>query len=354
MPQNAVKLLRWPDQASQPQQLYLDEMAVTPLLDRRAEVELATQLSVARLAITKLAMGLPTHYRDLVLINDPPDSSQARWPLKHIETFIDKLARFTREHPATEAAVALREIQAHKRSLDEARDRLTRANLRLVVHVAKKYGNRGLSFLDIIQEGNLGLLKAVERFEPARGNRFSTYAIWWIKQAIERGIAETSRTIRVPSQVNDEMRKVGRAARDLSQDLGREAEPREIATQLGMPVAAVVRVLSIVREPFPLEVTAGDREGYDVTKFVADTRAPSPFDDASQRQVRERVESVLQELNPREEMIIRMRFGFGREAARTLAEIGGKLGLSRERVRQIEAIALKKIRESQHCRDFGG
>jgi RNA polymerase primary sigma factor len=206
--------------------------------------------------------------------------------------------------------------------------------------------------MDLIQEGNLGLLTAAERFEHERGNRFSTYASWWIRQSIERAIADTSRTIRIPVQVNIDVRRVEYAARDLSQRFGRNATPLEIATQLGMPEDAVNHALAIVREPSPLEGGAGDREGYDVAKFVPDTQVPSPFQEASQRQIKERVASVLKVLNPREGKIVRMRFGIGREAARTLAETGERLSLSRERVRQIEVIALAKIKASPLCDDL--
>jgi RNA polymerase primary sigma factor len=333
--------------------LYLREMGTARLLDRETEVKLASQLAVARLAIQELLRGLPESCREFVLAGDASDPDLgADWPLHRVETFIRKLVRFNALHPDTKAAATLRKIRTHKSSLDGARDRIILANLRLVVHIAKKYGNRGLPLMDLIQEGNLGLLTAAERFEHERGNRFSTYASWWIRQSIERAIADTSRTIRIPVQVNIEVRRVEHAARDLSQRFGRNATPLEIATQLGMPEDAVNHALAIVREPSPLEGGAGDREGYDVAKFVPDTQVPSPFQDASQRQIKERVASVLKVLNPREEKIVRMRFGIGREVARTLAETGERLRLSRERVRQIEAIALAKIKASPLCDDL--
>lgn len=323
------------------------------MLDRPAEVRLAARFTLARLEIVKLARSLPKDCREVVLARGASGSKLgAKWPLRGMETFIRNLVQFTEQHPDTTASAALREIRAHKRSLDDARDGLILANLRLVVHVAKKYGGRGLPLMDLIQEGNLGLLKAVERFEHERGNRFSTYACWWIRQAIERGIAEQSRTIRIPSHAGEEMRKVEYAARDLSQHLGRKATPSEIAKQLSMPVDTVEQALSIVRLPLPLEGSGDDRGGYDLVKVLPDTRVPSPFHSASQREIEQRVESALGDLNHREESVVRMRFGIGNDATQTLAQIGERLRLSRERVRQIEAVALAKIKASPRYREL--
>jgi RNA polymerase primary sigma factor len=328
-------------------------LATTPLLDRQGEVRLAAQFTVARGQILKLARSLPKDCREVVLARGPTGSHlAATWPLGLIESFVRELTQFTEQHPDAKAAAALREIRAHKRSLDDARDGLVLANLRLVVHVAKKYASRGLPLMDLVQEGNLGLLTAVEKFDHERGNRFSTYACWWIRQAIERGIAEQSRTIRIPLHAGAEMRKVEYAARDLSQNLGRKATPHEIAKQLTLPVDSVEEALSIVQEPVPLESSAGDGEGYDLVNLLPDTRAPSPFQEVSQTEIKQRVESVLRDLNPREASVVRMRFGIGMGAARTLAEIGERLRLSRERVRQIEVIALAKIKASPLCREL--
>ena len=326
--------------------VYFRELRVTPLLDRETEVRLATQFTVARSAILNRAQSLPESCRELV------PSLGTVWPLSRLEAFIRELVRFAAQHPDAKTNAALREISAHKTSLDDARNALILANLRLVVHIATKYGNRGLPVMDLIQDGNLGLMTAVEKFEHERGNRFSTYATWWIKKSIEHGISEKSRTIRIPAHVSQDMRKVEYAARDLSQDLGRKATPVEIATQLSMPLNTVDHALAIVREPLPLEGIVGDRETYNVAKFFPDPRTPSPFHDASEREIKTRVESVLSDLCPREQMIIRMRFGFGSEAVRTLAQIGELLQLSRERVRQIEAAALRKIKASPLGRDL--
>lgn len=322
------------DPAAPPlQRLHLRELAATALLDRPAEVRLATQFTVARLKIVKLARSLPKDCREAIPARRASGSRVgAQWPLSGIETFIRNLTQLSEQHLDTTAL----------------------ANLRLVVHLAKKYGNRGLPLMDLVQEGNLGLLRAVERFEHERGNRFSTYASWWINKTIKLGIAEKARTIRIPGQVNEEMRRVEYAARDLSQHLGRKATSREIATQLSMPVRTVEHALSIVREPLPLERSGGGREGYDLAKVVPDTRVPSPFHKASQREIEQRVDSALRNLTSREETIVRMHFGIGGDEARTLAQIGKQPSVSRERVRQIEGVAIAKIKASPLGRELGG
>ena len=332
---------------------YLQQMGATPLLDAKQEVELASRFTGERAATAKLAQALPEECRAFALTGGRYDPGLgATWPLSDLERFLGKLAHYAVHHPDAAVTASLRKIRIHKRSLDTARDGLILANLRLVVHIAKKYTNRGLPFMDLVQEGNLGLLRAVEKFEHERGHKFSTYAYWWIKQGIERGIMDKSRMIRIPVHVNEDMRKVSYAARDLVQRLGRTATPREIATQLTMPLEAVDAALTVVREPMPLENAADDREGYDLAASVPDERASSPFEDATQRQIRERVETVLSKLKPREEEIIRMRFGIDRDASRTLEQIGWRLRLSRERVRQIESLALAKIKASPLCREL--
>jgi len=333
--------------------LYLEEMGETPLLDEQKEVRLASQLKDARLAIAKLAQALPDGCRELALVGDESGPALgASWPLRRLEIFLRKLAHEAAQRPDRKTAAVLRKIRGHKASLDDARNGLILANLRLVVHIAKKYAKSGLPLTDLIQEGNVGLLRAVEKFEHERGNKFSTYAFWWIKQSLERGIVEKSRTIRIPVHVNEKMRKVEFAARDLSQRLGRKATPGEIATKLSMPVDTVDHALSVVREPMALEDSSGDGEGYDLTRSFPDRSTASPFDQTLQRQIERRVETLLRDLNPREETIIRMRFGIGREAARTLEQIGERLRLSRERVRQIEWLALGKIKASPLCREL--
>jgi RNA polymerase primary sigma factor len=338
--------------ASRALRRYLKEMGATPLLDEREEARLANRLRDARLAIAYAAQSLPGGCREFVLAEDELGPTRgAHWPLKDLETFFDKIVRYDAEHPDPALEAVVREIRLHKSALDEARDALVLANLRFVVHIAKKYGKSGLPFMDLIQEGNLGLLRAVEKFEHERGHKFSTYAFWWIKQSVERGIADKLRTIRIPEHMNDSLRQVGLASRDLSQQLGRTATNGEIATRLSLSEEAVDELLSIVREPMPLEGN-GDRGPYDVTNSVTDARTPSPFLAVSQRQIEQRVDVALRELDPREETVVRMRFGIGRDAARTLEQIGERLRLSRERVRQIEKLALGKIKGSPVCREL--
>ncbi len=336
-------------------QRYLEEIGATPLLDEQNEGKLASDLKDARLAIAMLAQALPDTCRESVLAeNEPGPQLGAAWPVSELETFLQKLMHFASQRPDPTVAAALRAILAHKTRLDDAREGLILANLRLVVHIAKKYAHSGLSFMDLIQEGSVGLLRAVEKFEHERGCRFATYAFWWITQSVIRGITEKSRTIRVPGHANNTMRKVEVVARDLSRRLRRRATPGEIATQLGLPVEIVDHALSVVPEPLPLEGRTRDGEAYDVAKSVWDEQAVCPFQHVAQREVQQRVASVLHELDPREETILRMRFGIGRDATPTLEQIGEQLRLSRERVRQIESRALAKMRASPLCRHLAG
>lgn len=324
--------------------LYLLEMGETPLLDEQNEVKIASTIQSAREAIATMALALPEECRALVLSGDEAGPTHgSAWRFDGIEAFLQKLALYSAQHPSILVATTRRAIRVHKRTLDDARDALILANLRLVVHIAKKYANQGLALEDLIQEGNLGLLKAVEKFEHERGHKFSTYAFWWIKQGIERGIAEKSRTIRVPAHVNEWIRKVRVAARDLGQSLGRKPTPGEISALLQAPEDAIRNALSAVRDPMPLEDRSGERGGYDLSTSIADEQSLSSLHHASQSALKLRVESVLQKLDLREQAILRMRFGIGRESSRTLEQIGEKLRLSRERVRQLESIALAKI-----------
>jgi len=328
-------------------------MGATPLIDERKEVELARELQEAREGISRIAMRLPASVKEYVLEGDTDGPKRGReWPLDDLLGFYAKLARYAREHHDARALVAFKTAREHKRHVDHARDALILANLRLVVHIAKKYLNHGISFMDLIQEGNIGLMKAVEKFEYERGNKFSTYAYWWIKQAIERAIADKARIIRIPVHVNEKIKKIARIARELAETLGRKPTPQEIAKKLRMPVAKVEEILGVVQEPQALEDLSADDDAPGLLRFVADPNAVSPLEKTVDRELREKVESTLRVLNSREEEIIRLRFGIGRDMPYTLEEIGRVMGLSRERVRQIEATALRKIQSAHECRDL--
>ncbi len=236
--------------------------------------------------------------------------------------------------------------------LDRAREEMIRANLRLVVFIAKRYVNQGLSLMDLIQEGNLGLMKAVEKFEYKRGYKFSTYAFWWIKQAMDRAIADKSRIIRIPVHMNEKYKKVSDAVRELTKTLGREPSPKEIARKMHMPVPKIKEILELVKDPIFFERNGDDDEGGGLLRFISDDKAISPFDQAITRDRTEKIEEALKGLSEKEGSVIRMRFGIGVQRNYTLEEVGREMGLTRERIRQIESKALKKLHKSKKLREL--
>ena len=268
-----------------------------------------------------------------------------------VKVYLKEIGRVPLLSAEEETALA---VQA-KNGSEQAARRLTEANLRLVVSVAKRYVGRGLQFLDLIQEGNLGLLRAVEKFDPEKGFKFSTYATWWVRQAITRSIADQSRTIRIPVHLVETINRLKKVSVEMLHTNGREPTPEELAAALDIPVERIRELLSLSQEPVSLETPVGEEEDSHLRDFIGDDSALIPVDEAGRQMLRRELDSVLHSLTPREDKVLRMRFGLEDGRPRTLEEVGAAFGVTRERVRQIESKALRKLRHpsrSKRLRDY--
>ena len=307
-----------------PVRMYLKEIGKVPLLSAEEEIELAKNMEAGAVAKEKIAI------------------------LK------------SREENATEEELAeikeeIKNLQKDLDAGDEAKKRLAEANLRLVVSIAKRYVGRGMLFLDLIQEGNLGLIKAVEKFDYRKGYKFSTYATWWIRQAITRAIADQARTIRIPVHMVETINKLIRTSRHLLQQLGREPTQEEIAEEMEMPVEKVMEIQKIAQDPVSLETPIGEEDDSHLGDFIKDEDSPEPQDSAAYTLLKEQLEEVMSTLTPREAKVLKLRFGLEDGKARTLEEVGKEFKVTRERIRQIEAKALRKLRHpsrSKKLKDY--
>lgn len=271
---------------------------------------------------------------------------------KEIAELRDSIAQMSQECglPIAEYRKMVDTIKRGEREADRAKKEMIEANLRLVISIAKKYTNRGMQFLDLIQEGNIGLMKAVDKFEYRRGYKFSTYATWWIRQAITRSIADQARTIRIPVHMIETINKLVRTSRQMLAEIGREPVPEELAKRLSMPLEKIRKVMKIAKEPVSLEAPVGDEEDSSLGDFIADESALQPLDSAIHSNLKETCTKILSSLTPREERVLRMRFGIGMNTDHTLEEVGQQFNVTRERIRQIEAKALRKLKHPSRSR----
>jgi RNA polymerase primary sigma factor len=327
---------------------YMREVRATPLLAREEEMGLAAELHESREALARILLSLPEPWAGAVLGGDREGAKLGgRWPLKRLETCYRRLLECAEEPGAEAISSLVREAGNSKRRLARARETLLRSNLRLVIHLAKKLRGCGVPFLDLIQEGNLGLMTALERYEHERGNRFSTYAVWWIRKSLFTAMARKTRLIRLPEHVRTAVSAVRREAQRLAGELGRRPTESEIADRMELPVEKVVQLFTVVRNPEPLEDFGVETGGPQHLAQIPDARAADPLKRMLNREKRRRVHRALRLLSRAEERVIRLRFGMDGDEPMSLRRIGEACGLSHERVRQIQRAAIRKLRAAK-------
>ncbi len=339
---------------------YLQKIFSMPLLEREAEREYATQFKEARQNFATLVITLPEELRPMILTEGAAGPrSGAKWPLQELEACYGRMLEHLPGHEDLRAEGILREAKLLKRRIESAREPLILSHLRFVVHVVKEVNGYGVPRTDLVQEGTIGLITALERFEPERGNRFSTFAYWWILKAILAALSDKPSIIRIPVHVRRKARAVRRADRELSCALGRNPTPQEISSKTKIPVEKITELMKIVRDAGPFEAANDDDTG-GILRYVPDTSSPDPLEHTLDHELKQKIRAALNLLTPQEELIIQLRFGLGDEERHTLKQVGEIVALSRERVRQIERDILKRLQATKelqevfHCLTTGG
>jgi RNA polymerase primary sigma factor len=330
---------------------YLREMGKYELLTPEKEEELSKIIRTGFNSIIAMVMEHPSDLPELEALREQIRAWKRRDPTlkpkkQHLNYLAETVCSIAEAYPERDDLAHLKsEVQRHQRDIERAKDEMINANLRLVVSIAKRYMHQGLSLADLIQEGNLGLMRAVFRFDYTKGNKFSTYASWWIRQAITRAILDKTRTIRLPVHFLELRSQFFKAFYAMLKELGREPTPAEISERTGLPMEKILSILEASREPVSLETPVGDEDST-LGDFIENKDAQSPYEAVRERELTERIKSILATLSPREEKIIRLRFGIGEDSEYTLEEIGKRFNVSRERIRQIEKKALNRLRHS--------